>query len=301
MSTQILVLALLDGISYAALLFLVAVGISLIFGVMRVLNIAHGSLYALGAFVTASLVGAITAAGFSPWLAYPAMVVAALAVGTIVGGAIEIGLIRRVLDRDQTLQLLVTFAAFMVLENLQRLIWGVQPYYVGDPLLILGNVTVGGVDYTAYQTILLPLVAVGALAGLRIFLRRTLAGRVILAVAEDREMAVAIGVNARRVFLLAFILGAGLAALGGALAAPTTSLLPGMGAEMVVLSFAVAATAGVGQIEGAALAALLIGLGRSLAVYLLPEAEGLVPYLLMVLVLLARPQGLFAPPAVRRI
>jgi branched-chain amino acid transport system permease protein len=301
MSSQVLALALLDGVSYAALLFLVAVGISLIFGVMRVLNIAHGSLYAIGAYTTASLVAAIGSAGLSPWLSYAAMPVAAILVGVVVGGAIEAGLIRRVIEREQTLQLLITFAAFMVLENLQRLLWGVQPYYVGDPLQLLGNVTIAGVDYTAYQTILLPSVAVAVLVALRVFLRGSLAGRLILAVAEDREMATAIGINVRRVSLLTFMVGAGLAALGGALAAPTTSILPGMGAEMVVLSFAVAATAGIGQIEGAALAALLIGLGRSLAVYTLPEAEVLVPYIIMVLVLLVRPQGLFAGPSVRRI
>ena len=120
-----------------------------------------------------------------------------------------------------------------------------------------------GVNYTSYQVILLPLVALLTLLGLRYFLRRTLAGAVILAVTEDREAATAIGIDARRVYLVTFVIGASFAALGGALASPTTSLVPGMGADMIVLSFAVAATAGLGQIEGTALTALMIGLARA--------------------------------------
>ena len=189
----------------------------------------------------------------------------------------------------------------MILENLQRMIWGRQPYSVSGPVQLLGNIEIAGITYTTYQAIALPLVALAALIGLRLFLRATLAGRVILAVTEDRETAAVIGIDTRRVFFLTFIIGSCLAALGGALAAPTTSIIPGMGADMVVLSFAVAATAGLGQIEGAALTALMIGLGRSFAVYTWPEFEVLVPYLIMVIVLLIRPQGLFAVPTARRI
>jgi len=149
--------------------------------------------------------------------------------------------------------------------------------------------------------VLLPLVAVATLIGLRYFLRRTLAGAVIMAVTEDREAATAIGIDAKRVFLMTFMVGATLAALGGALALPTTSLVPGMGTDMIVLSFAVAATAGLGQIEGTAVTALMIGLSRAFVIYIHPEFEVLVPYLLMVLVLLVRPLGLFGTATVRRI
>jgi branched-chain amino acid transport system permease protein len=144
-------------------------------------------------------------------------------------------------------------------------------------------------------------VAVATLLGLRYFLRKTLAGAVILAVTEDREASTAIGIDAQRVYSITFIIGASLAALGGALASPTTSLVPGMGADMIVLSFAVAATAGLGQIEGTALTALMIGLTRAFVIYLQPEFEVLVPYLLMVLVLLVRPFGLFGAVQVRKI
>lgn len=301
MSAQTLALAFFDGIAYAALVFLVAVGLTLIFGVMRILNVAHGSLYAFGAYASVSLVTGLGLMGWSPWLAYPALAVAAALVGVVLGTAIETLLLQRIYAKEEALQLLVTFAVFMVLENVQRLIWGVQPYFIGEPVQLLGNISLGGIEYTTYQTLLLPLVAMFVLFGLRLFLKGTLAGQIILAVTEDREAATAIGINAKRVFLVTFIIGASLAALGGALAAPTTSILPGMGTDMIVLSFAVAATAGLGQIEGAALTALLIGLGRSFAVYLAPEFEVLTPYLIMVLVLLVRPQGLFARPEARRI
>lgn len=301
MNVQLVFLAAFDGIAYAALLFMVAVGLTLIFGVLRVLNVAHGSFYAIGAYMTASLGIALAAGGLPPWLGYPAMAVAAVLVGVILGGAIERFLLRRIYEKEEALQLLVTFAVFMILEDVQRLVWGVQPYFEAAPLRLLGNIELFGVYYTSYQILVLPAVAILALIGLRRFLRRTLAGSLILCVTEDREASTAMGIDCERVYLLTFVVGASLAALGGALASPTTSLIPGMGAEMIVLSFAVAATAGLGQIEGAALAALMIGLGRSLAVYLYPELEVLVPYLIMVIVLLVRPEGLFGIARKRRI
>ncbi|MGI9486341.1 MAG: branched-chain amino acid ABC transporter permease [Geminicoccaceae bacterium] len=301
MSGQLIALAALDGIAYAALIFMVAVGLTLIFGVLRILNVAHGGFYAIGAYSAASLGLAIVGAGLSPWLTFPALLLAAVLVGGILGGLIEHTLLKRIYVKEEVLQLLVTFAVFMILEDVQRLVWGVQPYFAAEPLRLLGNVSLFGIFYTSYQIILLPITALIILIGLRRFLRRTRTGRLISAVTEDREMATAIGIDASRVYFITFVMGATFAALGGALASPTTSLIPGMGAEMIVLSFAVVATAGLGQVEGAALAALMIGLGRSLAVYLMPELEVLVPYLVMVLVLLIRPQGLFGVAERRRI
>ncbi|MFG1394814.1 branched-chain amino acid ABC transporter permease [Xanthobacter agilis] len=301
MSFDTIVLAVCDGVAYASLVFLVAVGLTFIFGVLGVLNIAHGSFYALGAYTAVSAGMALTQAGFSPWLTFPALFVGAVAVGVVLGGLMEKLLLQRIYDKEQVLQILVTFAVFMILENVQRLVWGVQPYFMSEPLQLLGNVSLFGISYTAYQTLFLPALALIVLFGLRFFLRHTSAGAQILAVTEDREAASAIGIDAQKVYFITFIAGATLAALGGALAAPTTSLMPGMGAEMIVLSFAVAATAGLGQIEGAAVAALMIGLGRSVAVYLAPEFEVLVPYILMVAVLIFRPSGLFGAPQLRKI
>lgn len=301
MNAQLFAVAMVDGVSYAALVFLVAVGLTLIFGVLRVLNVAHGSFYAIGAYTTASVGGAIFAAGFSPWLAFPLMIVAAALVGTVIGGPIEKFLLSRIYHLEDVLQILVTFAVFLMLEDFQRLVWGVQPLFEATALNQLGTVSVFGITYTAYQLIFLPVVAVLVLVGLRLGLRRTLTGRLITAVTEDREAAITIGIDAEKVYLITFIVGASLAALGGALASATTSVVPGMGADMIVLSFAVVATAGLGQIEGAAITALMIGLGRSFAVYVWPETQVLVPYLIMFGVLLVRPQGLFGGIEARKI
>ena len=301
MNASLVALALMDGISYAALLFLVALGLTLIFGVMRILNIAHGSLYAWGGYFAATLGLLITKFALPAWLGLPALFVAALVIGGLLGTLLEWALLRRILDKDPILQLLVTFAAFMVLEDLQRLIWGVQPVFVSDVVNQLGTISVAGVTYTRYQLLVLPAVAVAAFFGLGWFLGRTALGRQVTAVTHHREVATAMGVNTHRVTWLTIALGGALGALGGALASPTTSFTPGIGADMMVLSFAVVATAGLGQIGGAALAALMIGLARSFAVYLMPEMEVLMPYLIMVGVLLLRPEGLFTTVAARRI
>ncbi|MFT3801799.1 MAG: branched-chain amino acid ABC transporter permease [Burkholderiaceae bacterium] len=301
MDASLFALALMDGVSYAALLFLVALGLTLIFGVMRILNIAHGSLYAWGGYFAATLGIAIARYGLPEWLALPALFAAALIIGGLLGTVLEFALLRRILDKDPILQLLVTFAAFMVLEDLQRLIWGVQPVFVSDVVNQLGTLSVADVTYTRYQLLVLPAVAIVAFFALRWFLGRTSLGRQVTAVTHHREVATAMGVDTNRVTWLTIAVGGALGALGGALASPTTSFTPGIGADMMVLSFAVVATAGLGQIGGAALAALMIGLARSFAIYLMPEIEVLMPYLIMVAVLLLRPEGLFSTAAARRI
>ncbi len=301
MNAQLFALAIFDSISYAALVFLVAVGLTLIFGVLRILNIAHGSFYAIGAYTTASIGGAIISAGFTPWLAFPLMLIGAALIGVILGSTIERLLLWRIYRLENVLQLLVTFAVFMILEDVQRLIWGAQPLFESSALNLLGTIQVLGITYTVYQLLFLPAVAVIVLFGLRLALRKTLTGRLITAVTEDREAAITLGINVEKIYLITFVTGTALAALGGALASATTSVMPGMGADMIVLSFAVVATAGLGQIEGTAVTALLIGLGRSFAIYTWPEMEVLIPYLIMFAVLLVRPQGLFGRTEARKI
>jgi branched-chain amino acid transport system permease protein len=299
-NSSLLVLALLDGISQAALLFLVALGLTLIFGVLRILNVAHGSFYAFGGYAAAS-VGTLMARGDSIPLSLLALVIGALLIGLLLGAIIEYGLIRRILDADPVIQLLATFAVFMILEDLQRLIWGASPVAVTHAADAMGTLKVGVVTYTAYQLLMLPAAAVLVFFALRWSLGNTRFGRQIMAVTHHREVAQAIGINAQRIGFLTFCVGAVLGALGGALASPTTSLVPGIGGDMLVLSFAVVAVAGLGQITGTAIAALIIGLLRALAVYVAPEVEVLVPYLIMVCVLLWRPQGLFAVAETRRV
>lgn len=294
------VLALLDGTTQAALLALVALGLALIFGVMRIVNVAHGSFYAFGGYAAAKL-SALLANGESIPISLLVLLVGALLMGVLLGVIIETGLIRRILTIDPVMQLLSTFAVFMIMEDLQRLIWGASPVSVTHAVDAMGIVEVGAVTYTAYQLILLPVAAITVFVGLQWSLGNTRFGRQVMAVTHHREVASAMGVNSKRVGLLTFCLGAVMGTLGGALASPTTSLVPGIGGDMMVLSFAVVAVAGLGQITGTAVAALLVGLGKAFSVYLLPELEVLVPYLIMLLVLLWRPQGLFAVAEARRV
>ena len=300
MSGSLIILALADGLTQAALLFLVALGLTLIFGVMRILNVAHGSFYAFGGYAAAS-VGKLIANGQSIPLSLLALFLGALAIGLILGAVMEYGLIRRILHLDPVMQLLATFAVFMILEDLQRLVWGTSPVSVTHAVEAMGNLKIGNVTYTAYQLLLLPGVAIAVFFALRWSLANTRFGRQIMAVTHHREVAQAMGINAAKVGLLTFCAGAVLGTLGGALASPTTSLVPGIGGDMMVLSFAVVAVAGLGQITGTAVAALLIGMGKAFAVYLLPEIDVLVPYLIMLAVLLWRPEGLFAVAQARRV
>jgi branched-chain amino acid transport system permease protein len=301
MSIDILLLAVADGLSYAGLLFLVALGLTLIFGVMGIVNVAHGSLYAFGGYTAATFVTWLTGRSASTPLLLASLLVAAVLVGIALGAILEAALLRRVQDRDPVMQLLVTFAAFMVFEDMQRLIWGAQPYSAGEVVTRLGTLDLFGVTYTRYQVLLIPGIGVAAYLLLRRFLSGTRLGKQIVAVTFHREVATALGINAKRIGLVTFVVGGVLGALGGALAAPTTSLVPGVGTDMIVLSFSVVATAGLGQITGALVTAVLIGLARSVAVYTVPELEVVVPYLIMVAVLLVRPNGLFAVAQARRI
>jgi branched-chain amino acid transport system permease protein len=301
MNVDLLLLAIADGVSYAGLLFLVALGLTLIFGVMGILNVAHGSLYAFGGYTAASFVAWLVAGGGGSASLLLSLFGAALVVGLVLGAALELGLLRRVQDRDPVVQLLVTFAAFMILEDVLRLVWGTQPHTANEVVTRLGPIDLFGATYTTYQLVLIPVVALVTYGVLQYFLRYTRVGKQMIAATHNAEVATAMGINARRIRLVTFLLGAMLGALGGALAAPTTSLVPGVGTDMIVLSFAVIATAGLGQITGALIAALMIGLARSLAVYTMPELEVVVPYLIMVLVLLVRPYGLFTVARARKI
>jgi branched-chain amino acid transport system permease protein len=302
MNFDTLLLGVADGISYAGLLFLVSLGLTLIFGVLGVLNIAHGSLYALGGYVAASLTAFAMRHAFdaTPWL-FIALVVAAMLVGLVMGLLLDVLLLRYFQKRDPVIQLLVTFAVFVIFEDVQKLIWGTSPYAAGEIVSRLGTVELFAVTYTVYQIMVIPGIALASYIGLNFFLKKTLWGKQTVALTHHREVAMAMGVNVKKIGALVFVLGAMLGALGGALAVPVSSLTPGMGAEMIVVSFTVVATAGLGQITGALITSLMIGLARSMAVYLLPEVDVAMPYIIMLLVLLLRPNGLFTVAQSRRI
>jgi branched-chain amino acid transport system permease protein len=289
--------AIIDGVTSGATLFLVAVGLSLIFGVLKVLNAAHGSFYAIGAFTAAALWGAIGAAGLPAYLIYPGLLLSAAVVGVVLGPPLERLVLRWTFSVEpvssrENLQLLATFAIFLILEDVQKLVFGTSPYYSGGALGLLGGTRIAGLLHTNYQLLLVPLSGI-VLVALRTFLRRSRTGRCMIAVAEDAEMASAMGIRVSHVRVLSFTLGGVLAALGGALASPTIGVSIGIGADMMVLSFAVVAVAGLGQIEGAVVASMIIGIAHSLAVFFLPVLSTVAPFLIMLLVLLFRPIGLF--------
>lgn len=289
-----------DGLVYASWLFTVSVGLTLIYGVMKILNIAHGSLYALGAYAAAYLVGAYLGGGYPPLLSYLVLLFAAVATGAFFGVMIERGILRLMYGRDEVLMVLVTYAVFLVLEDAVKVIFGVDPYFASQPYGLLGTVDVLGLPYPVYD---FGLIALALLAGIGVWwgLNRTRRGKLLTAVIHDREMSVAFGINVTAVFLVTFIIGSMLGALGGAFTAPKVSVVPGIGVEVIVLAFAVVVIGGLGSIGGAMIGALIVGLARAAAVHLLPQAELFVIYGVMSLVLAFRPHGLFARPATRKI
>jgi branched-chain amino acid transport system permease protein len=291
---------LFDGVVYSSWLFIMAAGLTLIYGVMKILNIAHGSLYALGAYAAASLVGAWLAGGHPPAASYLLLAAAAVAVGIVMGPLLERGLLRIVYGKDEVVLLLVTYAVFLILEDVIKLVWGVESLMVAEPYALPGNFHIGALAYPVYNLILIgAAIAIGLALGWG--LHRTRQGKLLLAVIHDREMSAALGINVDRVYLLTFTIGATLAAAGGALTAPTIAVSPGIGVEVIVLSFAVVVVGGLGSLGGAAVGALLVGIVRSVMVRYWPEGELFTIYFVMALVLVARPKGLFAAPEARKI
>jgi len=295
-----LLAVVVDGLIYSSWLFVVAAGLTIVYGVMRILNMAHGSLYALGAYAAASLAGAWMAGGRSPAGTYAMLLAAALLVGLVMGPLVERGLLRLVYGRDEVVMVLVTYALFLILEDAVKLAWGVESYFVTEPYQLLGTVEVGPLSYPVYSGVIV-LAAVATAAGLRWGIYKTSYGKLLIAVIHDREMAAAMGINVGRVFLATFTLGTMLAALAGALTAPSVSVVPGMGVEVIVLAFAVVVIGGLGSMPGAALGALIVGVVRSAAVHFLPQVELFSIYLVMALVLAFRPRGLFVAAEVRKI
>jgi len=295
-----LVSVLIDGVIYSSYLFIIAVGLTLIYGVMKILNMAHGSLYALGAYVAATLVGVWFNAGLNPYGSLALLGLAALLVGVVAGPIIERGLLRFMYGSDEVVLILVTYSVFLILEDVIKLVWGVESYSAYQPYGLLGNFNVGDLPYTVYDALLV-VIAVLVGVALTFVLTRTRQGKLLLAVIHDREVSAAMGINVERVYLVTFTIGTMLAALGGALIAPKVSVVPAMGVEVIVLAFAVVVIGGLGSLPGAALGAFIVGLVRSAAVHYLPEVELFSIYLVMALVLIVRPKGLFSAVEARKI
>lgn len=291
---------LIDGLTYASWLFIVALGLTLVFGVLKILNIAHGSFYALGAYAAASFVGWTASMHWAPAYSIIAMLLAAVAVTVLVAPLTERGLLRFFYGRDEVLLVLVTYAMFLIMEDLTKLIWGANPFYVSEPYGLFGNIDIGKQTYVGYDFFL---VALAALVGGVVWwvLNRTRQGKIVLAVIHSPEVAASMGVNVSRVYMLAFSAGIFLAAIGGAFTAPMISVQPGVSVGVIIVSFAVVIIGGLGSIEGAAVGALIVGLARSLAVHLAPVTELFSIYIVMAVVLMFRPEGLFQRMQARKI
>ena len=291
---------LIDGVTYASWLFIVALGLTLVFGVLKILNIAHGSFYALGAYVTATLVSLAASWALPPAMSLVAMLLAAVLVAVLVAPLTERGLLRFFYGRDEVLLVLVTYAMFLMMEDLTKLIWGANPFYVSEPYGMFGNIDIGTQTYVGYDFML---VALAVVVGLAVWwgLNRTRFGKIVTAVIHSAEVASSMGIQVSRVYMLAFAVGIFLAALGGAFTAPMLSVQPGLSVGVIIISFAVVIIGGLGSIEGAAIGALIVGLARALAVHVWPVAELFSVYLVMALVLMFRPQGLFQRIQARKI
>ncbi len=285
-----------DGLIYASWLFLVAAGLTLIYGVMKILNMAHGSMFAIGAYTSAWLAGWYFATGTTAW-GYPLMLGGAIAAGVIVGLAVERGLLRFLYGRDPVVMILLTYAVLLILEDVIKLIFGVDPYFAFQPYTLLGRTRIGPLTFSNYDFgVILIAVLIGV--GLWWGLNRTRPGKLLLAVIHDREMSVALGIDVRAYFLFTFVIGSVLGCIAGAVTAPAISVAPGIGVEVIVLAFAVVVIGGLGSVGGALVGALIVGFSRATAVHLLPQVELFVIFGVMSLVLVVRPQGLFgrAPP-----
>jgi branched-chain amino acid transport system permease protein len=291
---------LTDGLVYAAYLFLVAVGLTLIFGVMRILNVTHGSFYAFGAYGSAIAAGIYFDRGLPAAGGFLLMVLVAMVIGLVLGIILERGLLRLFYGKDEVIVVLVTYAAFLILEDAIRLIWGPNSYALYQPLALAGTVDAGSLVLSGYDIGLVAFAGLLAIAA-SFALKRTRWGHLLTVVIFDREIAAAMGINVTAVYTITFVIGAMLGALGGAVMAPKIAVTLGIDVEVVVLAFAVVAIGGMGSVGGAVLGALIVGECRAAAVHLVPQIELFVIYAVMALVLVFRPEGLLTRVAPRKI
>jgi branched-chain amino acid transport system permease protein len=286
MSYTLIVEQLLNGVQFGVMLFLMAAGLTLVFGIMNMINLAHGSLYMAGAFLAAALVHVTGSFVLAVIIAVPAT--------GVLGALIELGVLRRFYVRTHLDQVLVTFGLILVLNEITRLIWGPVPVPLPLPAILAGSIEVlPGISYPAFR---LAILAVGAVVAVALYLVvvYTRAGMWVRAGASNRTMASALGVNVDFVFSTVFAVGAALAGLAGIMAGPIFAVQVGMGEPILILAFVVTVIGGIGSIRGAFIAALLIGIVDTFGRVLLPPALGsMVIFVLMAMILAWRPQGLF--------
>ena len=287
---DLLVIHVLNALLYASTLFLTAGGLSLIYGVMRIVNLAHGNIYAFGAYVSAWLVGSVLVG--APTAVLFVLLPAGALAAALMGAVLEPTLLRRFYKRAEEYQLLVTFGLLMILEDLMRYLWGPFPLSASALFENLGSIPIGESIYPGYNLVVIGIGAVAALF-LWAFVYRTKFGVVLRATSQDMRMASALGVNVNRIYVQAFTIGCFMAGLGGAIIVPAQSAVLGMGVDALVLAFIVVVIGGLGSLEGALVGAFIVGVVREAGITLFPEIELAVLYLMAAVVLLVRPAGLF--------
>src|SRR3954469_755505 len=281
---------LIGGVFHAAVLFLVAAGLQLVFGVQKIVNLACGSFYALGAYFGISAVNWAIAAGMPPGLFLLVLIGSGLLLG-VIGPFIE-ALLLTVYHRDEAFQLLLPFALVLMFQDILRFFWGANPAQLGDLAMTYGKLQAGELQVPTYNVLVIA-ASVAIALGIGAFLQRTRFGRILRATAENREMSLALGVNVRWMYTSVFTLGTVLGTVGGALVVPTAAASLDMPVELVVEAFAVVVIGGLGSMRGALFGALIVGLLRAAAITFYAELEILAIYLVVIIVLIARPAGLF--------
>ena len=281
---------ILGGAFHAAVLFLVAAGLQLVFGVQKIINLACGSFYALGAYFGITAVGIATSLGLPAATFFPVVIVAGLLIG-LVGFPIE-RVLRAVYRRDESYQLLITFGLLLMFQDVFRFTWGATPRTMDNAYLVYGVAEILGVRVPTYNLLVIA-ASIGIAVALGLFLQRTRTGRIVRATAENRDMAEGLGVNVSKVFALVFTVGCMLGTVGGALVVPSSAASLEMAVELVVEAFAVVVIGGLGSMSGALVGALIVGLMRAASISIMPEMELLSVYLVVVAVLILKPAGLF--------
>jgi len=290
LSLSVLSVQVLVGLSKATILFIVASGLTLILGVLRIPNLAHGSLYMIGAFATYTLATAFGNGTMGFWLA---LLLAPLGVA-LIGLVMERGLFRFLYERDHMMLLLFTFSIALVFGDLVKMVWGADYRSLSVPEMFQGSYTLLGMPFPRYNFFLLVLGPVVALS-LWFFTSRTRLGKISRAAAVDREMVGAVGINVNLIYSVVFVIGCYLAGMGGALVAPTQNITQGMDHSIIIEIFLIVIMGGLGNVWGALLGALIFGLTDSIGVLIAPQFAIVFPYIAVISVLLFRPRGLLKP------
>jgi len=285
---------ILSGIFHAAVLFLIAGGLQLVFGVQKIVNLACGAFYALGAYFGITMVGLAIKYGIPQELLIFILLISGVLIG-LIGIAIE-RLLRLVYDREEGFQLLLTFAIMLLLEDVIRMIWGATPKTLGNLSMVYGQVSLGSIAIPTYKLLVI-FSSVALALSLGWMLQKTKFGKIVRATAENRRMSEALGVNVIWINVVIFTLGSILGTIGGALVVPTSAASLEMISEVVVEAFAVVVIRGLGSMRGALVGALIVGLMRAFAVHVYAELELLLIYLIVIAVLIFKPNGLYGKAA----